>query len=74
MRCEICDKLILNNHYKKFIDARKHYLHQTCFDVFSNGGERIKPRRKNTTHTRASTKAKLRKTYAHINAYKYLES
>ena len=72
MRCECCDRLILNNHYKKFIDARTHYLHQTCFDVFSNAG--IKPKRKSTTHTRPSPKAKLFKSYAHTNAYKYLES
>lgn len=76
MRCEICQRLILNNRYKKFTDAKTHYLHQTCFDKFANGGEkpRIKPKRKNTEDTRPSTKAKLFETHAHPNAYKYLES
>lgn len=71
MRCEICDRLILNNHYKKFIDARTHYLHQTCFDVFSNAG--IKPKRKSTKNTRDSAKVNLRKTYESPNSYKYLK-
>lgn len=79
MRCEICDRLILNNRYKKFIDAKTHYLHQTCFDVFSNGGERerirprIKLKRKNTKDTRPSTKAKLFKSYESINTYSYIK-
>ena len=73
MRCKICDRLILNNHYKKFIDARTHYLHQTCFDKFANGGERIRPKRKSTKNTRASPKAKLFKTYESINLYEYIK-
>lgn len=74
MRCEICQRLILNNRYKKFIDAKTHYLHQTCFDVFSNAGIKPKPKRKNTEDTRPSTKTKLREAYEDTNAYKYLES
>lgn len=73
MRCEICDRLILNNHYKKFIDARTHYLHQTCFDVFSNGGERIKLKRKSTKNIRASSKTKLTRPYESVNLYEYIK-
>ena len=71
MRCEVCQRLILNSRYTKFTDARVHYLHKTCFDVFSNG--RIKIKRKSTNDIRHSSKAKLRKSYESFNSYKYLQ-
>ncbi len=72
MRCEACDRLILNNRYTKFTDARVHYLHQTCFELFSNG--RIKSTRKNREGIRTGPSVKLRKSYESINRYSYLES
>ena len=72
MRCEACDRLILNNRYTKFTDARIHYLHKTCFELFSNG--RIKSTRKNRENNANSPKVRVRKSYESINRYSYLES
>lgn len=71
MRCEVCSRLILNNRYTKFTDARVHYLHQTCFELFSNG--RIKSTRKNREGDKPSTKVRLRASYESPNPYKYIE-
>lgn len=73
MRCEICDRLILNNRYKKFTDARSHYLHQTCFDVFSNAGIKPKPRRKIKKNTGDSPKVKLFEAYEDTNPYQHIK-
>ena len=71
MRCEICDRLILNNRYTKFTDARVHYLHKTCFEIFSNGG--TKSTRKNRENNANSSKVRVRTSYESPNPYKYIE-
>ena len=72
MRCEACRRLILNNRYKKFKDARVHYLHQTCFEIFSNG--RIKSKRKDRAGIRTGPSVKLKASYEHPNPYKCIET
>ena len=72
MRCEVCDRLILNHRYTKFTDARVHYLHKTCFEIFSNGG--TKPTRKNRENNANSSKVRVRTSYESINRYSYLKS
>ena len=71
MRCEICDRLILNHRYTKFTDARVHYLHKTCFEIFSNGG--TKSTRKNRADNAISSKVRVRSSHETVNIYKYLE-
>ena len=71
MRCEVCDRLILNHRYTKFTDARVHYLHKTCFEIFSNGG--TKPTRKNRENNANSSKVRVRSSHETVNIYKYLE-